>query len=815
MLYVAGNCNSVIMGNVGIGTSTNLTSNLNVNGSTFITGIASFSNAIIQSNATTPNYFMGNVGIGTINIENYKVNINGSLNINSLYSNNNLIDFNNLSSNLLYYSPDYINYKYEYLKTTLYNKILFLNQYPVYYNSINNILTYDTFNIPPFLPSGTNFVYMTNLNYVQYNNNGILFVKDNTNVDILIVGGGGGGGADNSSSGGGGGGGEVKYISNVIFKANTYYNIVIGTGGNGKSRGSDGNGNNGNASYISDINNIILYSANGGLGGGPVYGGNSGNGYLGSGVYNIYFSGGGGGSGGNANGPTGGIGVTNSITGTQLFLGGGGGGGGSQVNNASYGGGRGAYYKNNNAFAANGTPNTGGGGGGGGMRETRDDFGGNGGSGLIIIKSIIKSSNTFYNINSPYNYLFTDNYIINNYYGKWFIIKLNFKIFLNNLIIYNSIINEAPSTWKLYGSNDGIIYYEINLGHNLSSLTTASYSSGFYTKNINNTSSFLYYGMVINSIIGGNSSKDVSFTKIEFNGSRYNNNILITDTKIDLNDGLLTTGGIISGELIVNNNTILNSNLAIQGSSYHFGIASFSNSIYQSNITTSNIFMGNVGIGTTNPTSIFQVGNAGRLRIANGSNDFSLIGTLDTDNNTSNTKIFLNGIGNTSANAPGSIQYFATGTGSHNWYSNNLLIMELKTGGELLVANDIVGFNTFSDINLKTNIKPLNINCIDLINKINPVEFTWKNIDDIIINKRNKKDYGFIAQEIELLIPSLIYDIKYKSKYKLIKYDKFAPYFVKAIQELHKIIQQQQIEIEKLKTEINNIKLILANNNLS
>ena len=141
--------------------------------------------------------------------------------------------------------------------------------------------------------------------------------------------------------------------------------------------------------------------------------------------------------------------------------------------------------------------------------------------------------------------------------------------------------------------------------------------------------------------------------------------------------------------------------------------------------------------------------------------------------------------------------------------------MELRTGGELLVANDIVGFNTFSDINLKTNIKPLNINCIDLINKINPVEFTWKNIDDIIINKRNKKDYGFIAQEIELLIPSLIYDIKYKSKYKLIKYDKFAPYFVKAIQELHKIIQQQQIEIEKLKTEISNIKLILANNNLS
>jgi hypothetical protein len=134
--------------------------------------------------------------------------------------------------------------------------------------------------------------------------------------------------------------------------------------------------------------------------------------------------------------------------------------------------------------------------------------------------------------------------------------------------------------------------------------------------------------------------------------------------------------------------------------------------------------------------------------------------------------------------------------------------MRLTNAGELSVVGDIIAFNNLSDINLKTNIKPLDINCIDLINKINPVEFTWKNIDDIISDKRNKTDYGFIAQEIESLIPTLIYDSKYKSKYKLIKYDKFAPYFVKAIQELYKIVEQQ-------KEEITNIKSILSRNNLS
>jgi hypothetical protein len=40
---------------------------------------------------------------------------------------------------------------------------------------------------------------------------------------------------------------------------------------------------------------------------------------------------------------------------------------------------------------------------------------------------------------------------------------------------------------------------------------------------------------------------------------------------------------------------------------------------------------GNVGIGTTNPLNILQVGGAGRLRISNGTTDYSLLGTLDAD----------------------------------------------------------------------------------------------------------------------------------------------------------------------------------------
>jgi hypothetical protein len=121
--------------------------------------------------------------------------------------------------------------------------------------------------------------------------------------------------------------------------------------------------------------------------------------------------------------------------------------------------------------------------------------------------------------------------------------------------------------------------------------------------------------------------------------------------------------------------------------------------------------------------------------------------------------------------------------------------MYLDSTGSLIVYNDIAAFSSASDIKLKTNIKPLNIDCIDLINKIKPVEFTWKDIKDVPDNKKNTIDHGFIAQEVEEILPLLIKDT---NNYKTIKYEKFAPYIIKAIQELYSIINKQQELIDKL-----------------
>jgi hypothetical protein len=61
-------------------------------------------------------------------------------------------------------------------------------------------------------------------------------------------------------------------------------------------------------------------------------------------------------------------------------------------------------------------------------------------------------------------------------------------------------------------------------------------------------------------------------------------------------------------------------------------------------VANSNIFNNgtNVGIGTSWSNNILQVGNAGRLRISNGTTDYSLLGTIDNDGST-NTRIVISG----------------------------------------------------------------------------------------------------------------------------------------------------------------------------
>jgi hypothetical protein len=104
---------------------------------------------------------------------------------------------------------------------------------------------------------------------------------------------------------------------------------------------------------------------------------------------------------------------------------------------------------------------------------------------------------------------------------------------------------------------------------------------------------------------------------------------------------------------------------------------------------------------------------------------------------------------------------------------------------DLLVLGSI---NNPSDITLKDNIEPINL---DDFNKLNPVSFTFK--DD----ERNKKHYGFIAQELETVYPELVTNTEIG--FKAVNYIEIIPILLSQMKNM-------QMEIDKLKEDIHKMK---------
>lgn len=113
--------------------------------------------------------------------------------------------------------------------------------------------------------------------------------------------------------------------------------------------------------------------------------------------------------------------------------------------------------------------------------------------------------------------------------------------------------------------------------------------------------------------------------------------------------------------------------------------------------------------------------------------------------------------------------------------------------------------SSVSDKRFKTNIKPTKVKAVDLLNKIEMVEFNWK--------KDNRfEKIGAIAQQIQSVEESLVvHDMDDKQTYNdylRINYYDTIPYLIKAVQELSE-------ENNKLKKQIGGINQWIINYNQS
>jgi len=104
--------------------------------------------------------------------------------------------------------------------------------------------------------------------------------------------------------------------------------------------------------------------------------------------------------------------------------------------------------------------------------------------------------------------------------------------------------------------------------------------------------------------------------------------------------------------------------------------------------------------------------------------------------------------------------------------------------------------NGLSDIRLKENITDLETG-LDEILALKPRRFDWKKGE----GSKQKNVAGFIAQEVETILPDLIGDFKHEiiTDAKSVKMGDMIPTLVKAIQE-------QQTQIDALQSEINTLK---------
>jgi hypothetical protein len=120
----------------------------------------------------------------------------------------------------------------------------------------------------------------------------------------------------------------------------------------------------------------------------------------------------------------------------------------------------------------------------------------------------------------------------------------------------------------------------------------------------------------------------------------------------------------------------------------------------------------------------------------------------------------------------------------------------LEVGGDITATGNITAFySPPSDVRFKENIIPID-SALDKVEKINGVYFDWKedylkklwgNNPIILTNAIIKKhDVGFIAQEVEEVVPELV--TTDTDGYKGIKYDKIVALLVESIKELKKEI---------------------------
>ena len=206
---------------------------------------------------------------------------------------------------------------------------------------------------------------------------------------------------------------------------------------------------------------------------------------------------------------------------------------------------------------------------------------------------------------------------------------------------------------------------------------------------------------------------------------------------------------------------------------------------------------GKLGLGTNSPSYLLDVAGSGdvraRVRTTGTNSSDDAIFTIQVASTTANSTIEF---GDADDRDVGRIIY------GHNSNIMRFYIaadekMRLESDGDLQVEGSVVGSSSVvSDERFKDDVTTIT-GALDTVDSLRGVTFTWnagKNTGDT--------DYGFIAQEVEQVIPEIVHDKKLPlfsgdedTVYKTVDYARVCAVLVEAVSEL-------RAEVKSLETRL-------------
>ena len=222
----------------------------------------------------------------------------------------------------------------------------------------------------------------------------------------------------------------------------------------------------------------------------------------------------------------------------------------------------------------------------------------------------------------------------------------------------------------------------------------------------------------------------------------------------------------------------------------------------------------NVGVdGLSRNATNLSIGGNFDVTSSNSPQNIGIQTDLNNGTNASSTnygvQILMNTIGNTNygifSNVSGGTTNWA------GWFNGNVFIS-----------------GTFgpSDAVLKTNVESID-NAMDVVTQLNPVSFDFDNSVKPRLNLQQGKQYGLIAQEVELILPemvgSTILPAEYDSlgnetdpsfEFKTIDYERFVPLLIAGMNEQQTNLNTKDSLISSLESRLTYLENCIRNANI-